>query len=261
MCTAAVRLRGEQRLNDPLEVFVEGEMPLVRVKLQAASRYPLGQMLRVVRGHEEVGFSMVKEHVDPAYLFEAERPWSYLTQVVVDPARSYLSHGLLERLDEDRSDLGPFERPAIGFWKLLRKPCEDALWIFVYSPSGFTARRGQFVRCSPGHLDLFYVAFGHPLQCAGAVQHAEPAHNSHPPEPLGHQHAKGEHVRSSPREAERREALQAEVVGHPHEVPGAVEKAGLGPGIRVTVAGPIDADEEQPLLANPLRVVEARGEA
>src|SRR5215212_996017 len=147
MCTAAVRLRGEQRQNDLLEVFVEGEMPLVRVQSQAASRYPLGQMLRVVRGPEDVGFSVVEAHVDPAYIFEAERPRSYLTMFVVDPARSSLSHGLLERLDEDRSDLRPFDRPAVGFWKLLREPCEDALRIFVYSPSGFTARRGQLVRC------------------------------------------------------------------------------------------------------------------
>jgi hypothetical protein len=65
----------------------------------------------------------------------------------------------------------------------------------------------------------------------------------------------------APRDAERREAPEPEVVGHPHEVPGALEQARLRPGVGVTVAGPIDADEEQPLLANPLRVVEARGEA
>jgi hypothetical protein len=59
MCKAAVRLRGEQRLYDLLEAFVEGEMPLVRVQLQAASRYPLGQLLRVVHGHEDVSFSVV----------------------------------------------------------------------------------------------------------------------------------------------------------------------------------------------------------
>src|SRR3712207_3594458 len=144
MCKAAVRLWGEQRLYDLLEVFVEGEMSLVRVQLQAASRYPLGQMLRVVLGHEEVGFSVVEVHVDPPYLLEAERPRSYLTQFVVDPARSSLSHGLLERLDEDRSDLRPFEHPTIDFRKLVRKPCEDGLWILLDRPSGFTARRGQF---------------------------------------------------------------------------------------------------------------------
>src|SRR5918994_3936779 len=170
MRTAAVRLRGEQRLYDLLEVFVEGETPLLRVQSQAASRYPLCQMLRVVRGNEDVGFSVVEVHVDPAYLVKAERPRSYLAQCVLDPARSSLSHGLLERLNEERPDLRPFERLAIDFGKLLRKPCEDGLWIFVYRPSGFTAHRGQFVRCFPGHLGLFYVALGHPLQCAGAVQ-------------------------------------------------------------------------------------------
>src|SRR5215210_2109770 len=142
MRTAAVRLRGEQRLYDLLEVFVEGEMTLLRVQLQAASRYSLCQMLGVMRRHEDVGFSVVEAHIDPPYLFEAERPRSYLTQFVVDPARSSLSHGLLERLDEDRSNVRSFERPAIDFGKLLRKPCEDALWIFVYRPSCFTARRG-----------------------------------------------------------------------------------------------------------------------
>ena len=128
MCKAAVRLRGEQRLNDLLEVFVEGEMPLVRVQPQAASRYPFGQMIRVV-----------EVHVDPAYLFEAERPRSYLAQFVVDPARSSLSHGLLERLDEDRPDLRPFERLAIDFGKLLRKPCEDGLWILLDRSAGLRA--------------------------------------------------------------------------------------------------------------------------
>ena len=66
MRTAAVRSRGEQPLYDLLEVFVEGEMPLAGVQPQAASHYPLGQMLRVVRGHEDVGFSVVEVHVDPA---------------------------------------------------------------------------------------------------------------------------------------------------------------------------------------------------
>ena len=142
MRTAAVRLRGEQRLNDLLEVFVEGEMPLVRVQPQATSRYPLGQMLRVVRGHEDVGFSVVEMHVDPAYLFKAKRPRSYLAQFIVDPAPSSLSHGLLERLDEERPDLRPFERLAIDFGNLLRKPCEDGLWILLDRPSVFIARRG-----------------------------------------------------------------------------------------------------------------------
>ena len=40
MCTAAGWLRGEQPLNDLLEVFVEGEMTLLRVQRQAASRHP-----------------------------------------------------------------------------------------------------------------------------------------------------------------------------------------------------------------------------
>jgi large repetitive protein len=40
MCTAAGRLRGEQPLDDLLEVFVEGEMTLLRVQRQAASRHP-----------------------------------------------------------------------------------------------------------------------------------------------------------------------------------------------------------------------------
>ena len=64
-------------------------MTLLRVQLQAASRYPLGQMLRMVRGHPDVGFSVVEVHVDPAYLFEAERPRSYLAQFVIDPARRW----------------------------------------------------------------------------------------------------------------------------------------------------------------------------
>jgi hypothetical protein len=48
------------------------------------------------------------------------------------------------------------------------------------------------------------------------------------------------------------------VVGHPHEVPGAVEQAGFLPRIGVSVARSIDAYEAHASPANPLRVVEAR---
>src|SRR5215210_8800780 len=142
MRTAAVRLRGEQRLYDLLEVFVEGEMTLLRVQLQASSRYSLCQMLGVMRRHEDVGFSVVEAHIDPPYLFEAERPRSYLAQFVVYPACRTLSHGFLKRLDEERSNVRPFEHPPIDFRKLLRKLCEAPLGILAYRPSCFTARRG-----------------------------------------------------------------------------------------------------------------------
>jgi hypothetical protein len=235
-------------------------MPLVRVKLQAASRYPLGQMLRVVRGHEEVGFSVVEAHVDPAYLFEAERPRSYLTQFVVDPARSSLSHGLLKRLDEERSDPGLSSArrstPGSSSESPANMPSGSSCIARAASPRAVASSSGAsqaILISSTSPSDI-------PSSAPGTVQHAEPAHDIHAPETLGHQHAKGEHVRSAPREAERRETLQAEVVGHPHEIPGAVEQGCLRPRVGVAVAGPIDADEEQPLPANPLRVVEARGE-
>ena len=55
MCYAAVRLRGEQRLYDLLEVFVEGEMPLVRVQLQST---PVGlSCSRVPRTSRRRGLS------------------------------------------------------------------------------------------------------------------------------------------------------------------------------------------------------------
>ena|SRR5215210_2700438 len=142
MRTAAVRLRGEQRLYDLLEVFVEGEMTLLRVQLQAASRYSLCQMLGVMRRHQLIVFSMMDSHVDCANLLKAERPRSYLAQFVVYPACRTLSHGFLKRLDEERSNVRPFEHPPIDFRKLLRKLCEAPLGILAYRPSCFTARRG-----------------------------------------------------------------------------------------------------------------------
>jgi hypothetical protein len=118
-------------------------MTLVRVQLQAASRYPLGQMLGVVRGHEDVGFSMMDSHVDTADLIEPERPWSYLAQVVVYLACRTLSHGFLKRLDKKCSNVWPLEHLPIDFGKLVRKPCEDTLGILAYCLSSFTERRDQ----------------------------------------------------------------------------------------------------------------------
>ena len=50
--------------------------------------------------------------------------------------------------------------------------------------------------------------------------------------------------------------LEPEVVGHPHEISGAVQQGGLRPGVRVAITGPVDADETRTLPANPFRVVE-----
>jgi hypothetical protein len=49
-------------------------MSLARVELQPASRYPLGQMLRVVGGHQDIVLSMVEAHVYSNDPVEAKRP-------------------------------------------------------------------------------------------------------------------------------------------------------------------------------------------
>ena len=44
MCTATVRLGGEQGLNNLLDVSVDGDMSLARVQVQAAFRYFLSDV-------------------------------------------------------------------------------------------------------------------------------------------------------------------------------------------------------------------------
>jgi hypothetical protein len=144
--TAASRLGGEQCLHDLLVVFVEGEMSFARIQVQLACWYPLSQMLRVVRRHQDIGFSMVDSHVDPAELIETERPWSYLAQIVVYPAYRTLSHGFLKRLDKKHSNVWPLEHLPIDFGKLVRKLCQAPLGILAYRLSCFTERRGQIAR-------------------------------------------------------------------------------------------------------------------
>ena len=70
--------RGQQEgFDDLLYVSVDGEMSLVRIELQPASRYPLGQMLRMLHGHQDIGFTVVDPHVNSNDLVETKRPWPH----------------------------------------------------------------------------------------------------------------------------------------------------------------------------------------
>src|SRR5688572_8902616 len=100
MCTAAFRLRGEQGFRDLLDVSVDGEMSLAWIQVQAASWYPLSELLRVVRRCEYIVLSMAEPHFDPD-LIEPERPWLCKAQVVVYPTRRTLTHTFLEHLDKE----------------------------------------------------------------------------------------------------------------------------------------------------------------
>ena len=71
-------------------------MSLAGVQVKSASRYPLGELHRVLRGHVSVVFSVVERHVRHD-IVETERPRSPQAQDVVDPAYRALTHGLLEQ--------------------------------------------------------------------------------------------------------------------------------------------------------------------
>src|SRR5215213_1084498 len=87
-------------------------MSLAGVQVKSASRYPLGELLRVLRGHVSVVFSVVERHVRHDFV-ETEQPRSPQAQYVVDPAYRALTHGLLQHLDSDRPNLGSLEYPPI----------------------------------------------------------------------------------------------------------------------------------------------------
>jgi hypothetical protein len=86
MCTAAFRIGGKQGLHDLLDMSADGEISLAWVQVQSASWHAFSDLLREVRGHEYIVFSMVEPHVDPDFI-EPERLLLYLAQVVVDPTR------------------------------------------------------------------------------------------------------------------------------------------------------------------------------
>ena len=92
-------------------------MSLARVQAQSASRYPLGKLLRVLRGRVRVVFSVVEPHLCHDFV-EPERPRSPQAQDVVYLAHRALTHGFLEHLDSDRPNLRPLEHPAINLRNL-----------------------------------------------------------------------------------------------------------------------------------------------
>jgi len=88
----------------------------------------------VLGRHEYVLFSVVEANLY-LDLIETERPGSHQPQVVVGPARGALTHGLRERLDEDRPKIRPLEHPAIDLGKLLKESRDGAFWIITQRPS------------------------------------------------------------------------------------------------------------------------------
>src|SRR3712207_237669 len=114
MCMAATLwLGGDQGLDDLLDGVIEDrDMSLARVQPQSASRYPLGELLRMLRGHVRVLFSVVEPHVCHDFVVP-ERPRSPQAHYVVYPAHRALTHGFLEHLRSDRPNLRPLENPAI----------------------------------------------------------------------------------------------------------------------------------------------------
>jgi hypothetical protein len=92
-------------------------MSLAGVQVKSASLYPLGELLRVLRGHVSVDFSVVERHVSHDFV-ETERSRSSQAQDVVDPAYRALTHGLLEHPDSDRPNLGSLEYPPIDLRNL-----------------------------------------------------------------------------------------------------------------------------------------------
>src|SRR5215203_7255610 len=94
--TSVSRLGGEQVLHNPLDMVIEDrDMSFARVHKQSASRYPRGELLRVLRGHVRVIFSVVEPHVHHDF-FEPKRPRPPQTHDVVDPANCALTHDFLE---------------------------------------------------------------------------------------------------------------------------------------------------------------------
>src|SRR5215212_4255812 len=215
-------------------------MSLAGVQVKSASRYPLGELHRVLRRHVSVVFSVVERHVRHDFV-GTERPRSPQAQDVVDPAYRALTHGLLEHLDSDRPNLWSLEYPPIDLRNLGHESRVPLVGVLAKHPGLLTELRGQHLR----RLILVEPDIG-------------TAHEGDPPDALGRQHAKGDNVRGTPRDTERPEALETEVVGHPHEVSGTVEQARLWPGVGVTITGPIYAYEAHAPPANPLRVVEGR---
>src|SRR5215210_2856626 len=112
-------------------------MSLARVELQSAPRYPLGQMLRVLGGHQDIVLSVIEAYVYSNDPVETKRPRSHEAQVIVYPTQGTLAHGLLGRSKEECLGVRPLEHQPIDFGKFLRNLRDVSPGVFAYLPGGF----------------------------------------------------------------------------------------------------------------------------